>query len=225
MYICIEALKAFDNIKIAFMVEEEIGCIGSGKIDMKFFENVIFAFQADRKGDDEVIQYSNGSDLMGPEFKEFIKPEMEMYKYKFGTGTSTDAGKLTSRGIGVVTMNIGCGYWEPHSLEEKVCISSVENCMNLMFRMSIKAIAENKRFVFVPEKKVYSYSQSSGGYGGYEDDYDYNSRYGYNYKKNSFIDSKKNMNERILKRTLTKEDVENLKEFNSPDYWESFKEK
>lgn len=224
VYICLEALRAFENIKIAFVVEEEIGCIGSGKMDMKFFENVIFVFQADRKGDDEVIQYSNGTDLMGTEFKDFIKPEMEKWNYKFGNGTATDAGKLTTRGIGIVTMNISCGYWEAHTLEEKACIPSVENCMNLMFEMAVKCINENKRFIFVPEKKVYSYSQNYGGSSRYEDDYDYNN-YGYNYKKNSLAESKKNMNERILKRTLTKEDIENLKEFNNTNYWEAFKVK
>ncbi len=220
IYICLEALMKYENIKIAFFVSEEIGCIGSGAVDMKFFENVIFAFQADRKGDDEVIQYSNGVDLMGEEFKALIKDLMTEYSYKFANGTSTDVGKLSTRGIGVVTMNIGCGYFEPHSLDEKVCISAVENCMNLMFKMADKCIAENKRFVFVPEKKVYA-GYNSTGYGGYHNsrfDDDDDAYYGQRYIP-------KKLNEKIIKKTLTEDDLKNIKEYNNPKYWESFKVK
>lgn len=223
VYICLEALLRFEKIKVAFFVSEEIGCIGSGAVDMKFFDNVMFAFQADRKGDDEIIQYSNGVDLMGADFKEMIKPIMDDYSYKFANGTSTDVGKLSSRGIGVVTMNIGCGYFEPHSLDEKVCISAVENCMNIMFKIADKCIESGVKQTFVPEKKVYtntSYRSYTGGYGSWHDGYgDEDDFYG------NRVYSNKKLNEKIVKKSLTAEDTKNIKEYNNPEYWESFKVK
>lgn len=216
IYICLEALLRFEAIKVAFFVSEEIGCIGSGAVDMSFFNNVMFAFQADRKGDDEIIQYSNGVDLMGAEFKEMIKPIMDDYSYKFENGTSTDVGKLSSRGIGVVTMNIGCGYFEPHSLDEKVCISAVENCMNIMFKIADKCIEKGGRQIFVPEKKVYT-NTSYRGYQYEDDENDYYMGYNRYYPRK--------LNEKIIKKTLSDEDTKNIKEYNNPEYWESFKVK
>lgn len=215
VYICLEGLMNYDNIKVAFFVSEEIGCVGSAGIDMEFFKDVAFIFQADRKGDNEVIYNTNGVDVMDQNFKDFIKPEMDLYNYKFSTGTSTDVGKLMTRGAGVVGFNIGCGYFEPHTLKEKVCISSVENCMNLIFRIMNNCISENKRFDFVPEKKkVVTYpSYGRGNY--WEDDYEY----GYNRKT---YETKQEKIDRYKKRTLTKDEEAALDIFNKPEYWKSF---
>ena len=142
VYICLEALAKYDNIKIAFFVEEEIGMKGSSAADMNFFSDVMFVFEPDRRGNNEVINNTNGTDVFGDEFHEYIKSFMEEYNYKIGSGTATDVGVLAKNGLGVVSLNIGCGYYDAHSKEEKVCLTDVENCMNLLFKITDKSIAE-----------------------------------------------------------------------------------
>lgn len=172
---------------------------------MDFFNDVSFVFQSDRKGDDEIISYSNGVDLMGQEFKDFIKPEMAKWNYKFGTGTSTDVGKLATRGLGVIGFNIGSGYFEPHTLKEKVCISSVENNMNLVFAIMGKCINEHKKFEYTAPKKTYTTS-GSNYYGGNT----------YN------VETRDELKARYKKRTLTLQEEKELKDFRNPQYWKNF---
>ena len=206
VYLALEALIKYDNIKVAFFVEEEKGCIGSNKVDLDFFKDVAFIFQSDRKGDDEVLTYSNGVDLMDQNFKDLIKPSMDLYKYKFGTGTATDVGCLIKREVGVLGFNIGSGYFQPHSLEEKVCISSVENMMNLTFNIIDLCLVQNKRFEYVPKKVEYA-PYSGGSY--------YSSKYGL----------KANKAKNYLKRELTAEEESVLSDYFNPNYWENFEYK
>lgn len=42
IFICLECLKKYDTIKIAFFREEETGCAGSSNADMPFFNDVRF---------------------------------------------------------------------------------------------------------------------------------------------------------------------------------------
>lgn len=234
VYICLEALKYYENIKVAFVVEEECGCLGSKAITMDFFKDAMFVFQADRKGDNEVIYNSNSVDMMGDEFKAFIKPIMDDYDYEFGVGTMTDIGTLSTRGLGLIGMNIGCGYFEPHSKDEKVCLSAVENCMNLLFHITDKCLIENKQLEFVPPKKVYpQYSQGTGYYGSnygkynYDDpDYDgYDDYNGYKPNYNKKVETKEEAKARIRSRRLNKDELDFLKDSSSPEYWETFKTK
>lgn len=207
VYLCLEALVNFENIKVAFFVSEEIGCVGSAGVDMEFFKDVAFVFQSDRRGDDEIITYSNGTDLMGQEFKDFIKPEMTKWNYKFGTGTSTDVGKLATRGLGVIGFNIGSGYFDPHTLKEKVCISAVENNMNLVFAIMGKCINEHKKFEYTaPKKKTYESNYNS--YGGYGTGY--------------HVETREEIRSRYKKRTLTAQEEKELKDFRNPQYWKNF---
>lgn len=168
IYICLEALRRYQNVKVALFVSEEIGCIGSNAVDLSFFSDCAFIFQADRKGDDEVIRHTNGVTTSTDEFMDLCKPVMDKYNYKFGTGTSTDVGTLIKREVGCCGFNFGSGYFQPHSLEEKICVSSLENCMNLMFDLADRALQEEKRFDYVPPKIVTPARTYNGyGTGGY----------------------------------------------------------
>ena len=53
IFICLECLKKYDTIKIAFFREEETGCAGSSNADMPFFNDVRFVIQPDRKGNSD----------------------------------------------------------------------------------------------------------------------------------------------------------------------------
>lgn len=228
-YIALEALKRYENIKVALFVSEEIGMVGSSAVDIEFFKDCMFAFEPDRRGNDEVINNTNGTDVFGDEFHEYIKPLMAEYNYKIGSGTATDVGVLVKRGIGIAALNIGCGYYDAHSKEEKVCLSDVENCMNLLFKIADKTVLENKKHEFIPPKKTYATTtytgyHGSGGnyYGGRYNDYDdYDDYYGDYYKSyNSYSGKTKKDNLKI--RKLTKDEEEIIKLTVSKDYWSLF---
>ena len=128
VFMCLNLLETTDNIKVVFFLQEEIGCIGSNACDLDFFKDCKFIGQADRKGNADFINYSNGVKLFDEEFSTFVAPILEVYKYKECTGVATDAGALSKRNVGIACFNISCGYHNPHSSTEYVVISEVETC-------------------------------------------------------------------------------------------------
>ena len=145
VFMCLSLLDAIDNIKIAFFLQEEVGCIGSYKADLSFFDDCMFIGQADRKGNEDFINHSNGVKLFDDEFSDFVKPILENYKYKECTGVATDAGALSKRNVGIACFNISCGYYNAHTSTEYVCISDVHNCYELLTDLIRSA---DKRFVY-----------------------------------------------------------------------------
>ena len=65
VFVTLEALEKFDNIKVAFFVDEEIGCVGSREADMEWFEDVGFVLQCDRKGYGDFVNSIGGTKLYG----------------------------------------------------------------------------------------------------------------------------------------------------------------
>jgi hypothetical protein len=145
VFMCLSLLDAIDNIKIAFFLQEEVGCIGSYKADLSFFDDCMFIGQADRKGNEDFINHSNGVKLFNDEFSDFVKPILENYKYKECTGVATDAGALSKRGVNIACFNISCGYYNAHTSTEYVCISDVYHCYELLTDLIRSA---DKRFVY-----------------------------------------------------------------------------
>lgn len=84
IFICLECLKKYDTIKIAFFREEETGCAGSSNADMPFFNDVRFVIQPDRKGNSDLITSIGFSELCSDEFIEAVKPEEWGYKENNG---------------------------------------------------------------------------------------------------------------------------------------------
>ena len=68
IYTCLDNLLREKVIKLAFFVDEEIGCVGSGNADMTFFDDVSFVLQADRQGYEDVAIDIYGIEMFGGEF-------------------------------------------------------------------------------------------------------------------------------------------------------------
>ena len=116
IFICLECLKKYDTIKIAFFREEETGCAGSSNADMPFFNDVRFVIQPDRKGNSDLITSIGFSELCSDEFIEAVKPEE--WGYKENNGLLTDVMVLKGNGMGVSCVNLSCGYYNAHSDHE-----------------------------------------------------------------------------------------------------------
>ena len=146
VFMCLNLLETVDNIKVVFFLQEEIGCIGSNACDLDFFKDCKFIGQADRKGNSDFINYSNGVKLFDEEFSTFVAPILEGHKYKECTGIATDAGALSKRNVDIACFNISCGYHNPHASTEYVVISEVKICYNVILDI---ILAADRQYTYV----------------------------------------------------------------------------
>lgn len=129
IYIALECLREFDNIKVAFFRDEEVGCDGSYLADMTFFTDCRFVLQCDRRGNSDFITNASGTELSSKHFQDSLYPIIHSYGYKFGYGMMTDVMALKENGIECSVANISCGYYNPHTPQEYVDVFDVENCL------------------------------------------------------------------------------------------------
>ena len=132
IYLALELLMKFDNIKVAFFRDEEIGCGGSYNAELDFFSNCSFVLQGDRRGNKDFIHRASGTQLCSKNFKKVISPILKKYKYDFEEGMMTDVMALKEIGLSISCANISCGYYNPHMAHEYVNIPDVMNCLALM---------------------------------------------------------------------------------------------
>jgi|TARA_B110000967_G_scaffold128632_1_gene131379 tripeptide aminopeptidase len=140
IWVCLEMLKTFDNIKICFFAQEEIGCVGSSKADAEFFKDVGYVFQCDRKGNSDFVQESSGIEMFGEKFTELITPTLTEHGYTITDGGLTDVHEI-SQIANVCCANMSCGYYLPHSSREYVNIDDAINTME-MVKSLIKTLGE-----------------------------------------------------------------------------------
>lgn len=166
IYIALQCLQRYDAIKLAFFVDEERGCIGSGGADMTFFDDCRFVLQADRRGKSDFVVNASGTKLSSKKFKKAVTPLLREHGYAFSDGMMTDVMQLKQNGLKVSCANVSCGYYRPHSADEYVVVSDVENCLSLF-----QAIIDNML-------GVYEHTYTEPVYNsGYNDDWGYARNY------------------------------------------------
>jgi hypothetical protein len=167
VFITLEALERFDNIKVAFFVDEEVGCHGSRAADMKFFDDVGFVLQCDRKGYGDFVNEIYQTKLYGQDFSDAISKTITKYKYEETSGGITDVGQLKDNGLSVACANMSCGYYNPHTAGEYIEVSEVGLTHDMVMELIDTLMGQN--FPHTYEKVPYKYT----GYGSYRgwDDY------------------------------------------------------
>ena len=130
VFLCIEALKKYDCLKVALFTREEVGCIGSNNCDMEFFKDCRFVIQCDRKGNSDFITTIGWSEICSDKFIQDVTPEK--WGYQHGIGMMTDVQALHERGLGVSAVNLSCGYYNPHSDEELTVKADLVKCWRLV---------------------------------------------------------------------------------------------
>lgn len=165
LWIALRCLEDFDVMKVAFFVGEEIGCVGSSKCRMEFFNDARFVVQADRRGGYDLITEISGYDIASQAFLDAI--DFASFGYKETSGMMTDVLELTERGVGVACINMSCGYYQPHTDEEFTIIDELLNALDLV------------EHIVTVCTDVYAHNAecSWGGYGRYGR---YYGNYGYN---------------------------------------------
>ena len=169
IWVALQCLLRYDNMKAAFFIGEEIGCVGSGKADMTFFEDCRFVVQCDRRGFDDFITEASITELCSNDFA--TATNYELFNYKETRGLMTDVMTLKQNGLKVSCCNLSCGYYKPHTDEEFTIKYDLLNCRDLVFY-----IFETCVDVYKHEYEYKPYSSS------WNDWYDENGRYkGYGY--------------------------------------------
>ena len=127
LWIGLMCLQKFDCLKLAFFVEEEVGCKGSDKADMDFFKDCRFVIEPDRRGHEDLITQIGWATLCSDEFLKDIG--YKKFGYKETDGMMTDIETLKENGLEVSCINLSCGYYEPHSDKEFVYKPAASNCL------------------------------------------------------------------------------------------------
>lgn len=130
IWICLKCLEEFDTLKCAFFVGEEVGCYGSSRADMSFFEDCRYVLQCDRKGNSDLIRWAGATELCSDEFIAAI--DLSSYGYKVTNGMMTDVLALKQHGLSVSCVNISCGYYNPHTNSELTRWSELDKCLEFV---------------------------------------------------------------------------------------------
>lgn len=129
VWVALRCLEKYSVMKCAFFVGEEVGCIGSGKVDMAFFSDCRFVLQCDRRNAHDLITDVWGR-MASDEF--IMATGYAEYGYAPTKGAMTDVATLHSRGLAVSVLNISCGYYEPHTDCEFTVFAELVNCLGFV---------------------------------------------------------------------------------------------
>jgi putative aminopeptidase FrvX len=148
VFMCLELLLHFNNIKAAFFVSEEVGCLGSHLSDPDFFDNIGYVMQFDAPGNDWVTHFSDGIKLFdeNSKFFERIEPlliEHMCYYKRSGLGVHpyTDVRALKTL-YNISCINFSAGYYDMHTPYEHVRIVDVEHMLMIATKI-IEVLGEN----------------------------------------------------------------------------------
>lgn len=164
IWVALKCLERFDTIKVAFFVGEEIGCVGSSRCVMSFFEDCRFVLQCDRKHGNDLIVNASWTNLCSEDFIKDIG--YELFGYKKANGMLTDVATLKDNGLEVSCLNISCGYYEPHTDHEFTIKSELLGCRDFVFHIIETC---NRPYPHIDEE----FGAYGSCYGGYPfDEYD-----------------------------------------------------
>ena len=146
IFICLEILRNVQECKLAFFVSEEIGCIGSSNADVEFFNDVTFVCEYDAPGDHLITEICSGVRLyeVNGEFINTMKPIIEN---SFGnpmieqSHPFTDVMQLKNK-LPVSCINISCGYYNMHSVNEFIALVDVEKAIDCGISMTMYGLQD-----------------------------------------------------------------------------------
>lgn len=130
IWVALKMLVELPVLKCAFFVSEEVGCVGSSKVNMKFFNNCRYVVQCDRKGRKDFIVNAMCQQLSSKRFRKDCN--LKKFGYETANGMMTDVAELKERGLGVSVVNLSCGYYNPHTDDEATRFDELVNCLNFV---------------------------------------------------------------------------------------------
>lgn len=163
------------HVKVAFSREEEIGCIGSTKIDKDWYKDVDLAIVVDRRGNRDIVVgcgMAFCSDSVGYFMEDVAK--MADMEWNCVEGGISDA--VTFAENGVNSINLSAGYYNEHTNTEYASLSEMRDTVKLILQTIAVINQFYKTFDKVPSENTWAKAWRSkyGNYGYYyEDDFAY----------------------------------------------------
>lgn len=171
IFICLQLLQEYDAVKVAFFVDEEVGCVGSYEANVEWFNDTRFILQCDRRGNADFINEIYGTPLQSKKFKKAVKHILADHGYKPTSGMLTDVYALKQLGVNVSVANMSCGYYNPHSDDETIVFADVDNCLNMCRTMFTELTDVYPHTAPAQSPRNYYGGYNSGSYGGYSKPY------------------------------------------------------
>lgn len=166
VYFAVHMFDLFDNIKLFFPKDEEVGLVGTYKSDEDFFTDCTMIVQLDRRSySNDLINHTNGLEVFGKEFEDASKEVCDKYMYNVAKGICTDIGGIKKfKSVTCVAMNVSCGYINEHMDNEVISIPHFENAIN--FGYELLKLGADKKWehtvsVYESTYNFSSYSRSS----------------------------------------------------------------
>lgn len=140
VFLCLEMLDTLENVKVAFFVSEEVGCVGSNasvKTNPEFFQNVGYAIQYDSPKGDSMSMTLMGKELFDKKsvFGEKVSPLiLEHGITDWARHPYTDIWPLLEN-FGFSCLNLAAGYHRYHTDNEYVVVEEVQNAFELGLKL------------------------------------------------------------------------------------------
>lgn len=173
---------------ILFCEDEEIGGVGSRKFCKTQYIDELrelkYLIELDRANANDLVFYNDDN-------YDFVKFCEKVTEYKEAFGSFSDISNLAPA-CNVSAVNISCGYYHAHTVQEEVVIEEMVNSMEATRKLLEEAYKEDtEAYKYIEYKRTYS------GYGSYYsnryswDDYydDYYLRYGNGNDNTSIVSS------------------------------------
>ena len=147
VFACLSLLLDVPDLKAAFFVSEEVGCIGSLNADKSFFENVGYAIQFDAPGNWMISEYCSGVQLFDRDSEFFDKcniiltENMDNKLMKYMSNPYTDVYALKQK-FDFSCINFSIGYYKYHTKHEYVVIDDVFNGIKIG-KLMIESLGNN----------------------------------------------------------------------------------
>lgn len=146
IYFACKMLNEFSDLKVVFTLNEEVGCLGAKQINKKFFSDVMFIIQLDRRGASDFSQYTNGINVLTDEFMQNYELLLNKYNFRFADCVLTDVGELVKL-TGVQGSNISCGYYNEHSNEEFLILDEYLNTEKFVKELIFDLYYNNQKWL------------------------------------------------------------------------------
>lgn len=165
IWIALECLRKFKNLKVVFFRDEENGCQGSGVANMDFFKNTTLVLQCDRRGRSDITESISGLQMVTDEFKKAIAHLVLKYKRTWVDGMFTDVLKLAEKKLSVCCMNMACGYYSPHTDSETIDLLHMQETYDFVCEI-ITSLGEKQWLI---QDRKHKYANTYSTYRGGED--------------------------------------------------------
>jgi hypothetical protein len=161
LWVALEAAHALPNIGVIITIDEESGCQGARLLTPEDSAHASVLIQADRRGNDDAVRKTFSGTLSGQDWQDHVASAVLAHGYdwcNFGAATDVAAMKRA-----VSAINLSAGYYSPHSPNEYVSETDLENCLELAITLAERS--GRQRWDHVPVVEAARWNSGTYAYG------------------------------------------------------------